>query len=189
VAVIGHGAGGSGRDLCEFWDPLLPKDFILVCPSGALLNRGEPDGGAYFPDHFAFRAELVAILQSLEESFPGKLRPGFRFMGYSQGATMGALAVVGEISVFQEMVLMEGGAEHWTHTRAQSFGKSGGRRVILACGTRGCSRHAERAKAAFVGGAVELHVLSAPSAGHTYGGAVAQQVLQVMATWEEPPQP
>jgi predicted esterase len=184
VIFIAHGAGGRGLDHCSFWDPHLPPDFVLVCPAGALLDRREPEGGAFFPDHLALRAELTALLLALKGEFAGKLRSSFRYMGYSQGATMGALAVVGELPIFTELVLLEGGAENWTALRVQEFAAGGGERVLLACGTKGCARHSERARGAFERGGVSLDVVDAIGTGHTYGGAVGQGALRVILGWE-----
>src|SRR5690606_30948577 len=55
VVFFAHGAGGRGIDHCLFWDPYMPSDFVLVCPAGALLDRRNPEGGAYFPDHLKLR--------------------------------------------------------------------------------------------------------------------------------------
>lgn len=109
VLVIAHGAGGRGEHHCGFWNEAVGPDWIIACPTGALLDRRQPNGGAYFPDHFRLRAELVALVAALRGRFSQDLTERFRFMGYSQGATMGALAIVGELDVFDELVLIEGG--------------------------------------------------------------------------------
>lgn len=104
-------------------------------------------------------------------------------MGYSQGATMGALAVVGELPVFDELVLIEGGGESWTATRARAFRENGGRRIILGCGTRGCERHAQRSMPILKEAGVDATFANAPGGGHTYGGTVGEAVYAALQAW------
>lgn len=185
VFVLAHGAGGRGEHHCAFWEPQLKADVVLICPQGSLLNRAEPDGGAYYPDHLALGRELVALLAAIEEKWGEAVDEGsFRYIGYSQGATMGALAVVGELPVFTELVLIEGGGESWTPSRAHSFKESGGQRVLLACGTPGCAKRGEQSVLVLRQAGVEARHVHAPGGGHTYGGEVGRLALEGMRAWE-----
>jgi predicted esterase len=184
VAFFAHGAGGRGMDHCVFWDPHMPDDYVLVCPEGALLDRRNPHGGAYYPDHLKLREELVALVAALRERLGARIvQGGYRYVGYSQGATMGALAIVGEIDFFKELVLIEGGGENWSSRRATEFKARGGERVLLSCGTQGCTAHARRSVPILEAAGVEAQEAHAPGAGHTYGGGVGRAVLAKMADW------
>jgi pimeloyl-ACP methyl ester carboxylesterase len=184
VAVIAHGAGGRGEHHCQFYDQILPLDVWLVCPTGTLLRRGEPDGGAYYPDHRKLREELRALSAQLKKDHGQVLSDkDWTFIGYSQGATMGALAVVhpreaGEPErIFTRLVLVEGGSEYWTDARSRSFSEAGGTHVTLACGTRGCANNAERSRAPLEKAGLTFAFANAPGAGHTYGGKVADAFI------------
>lgn len=180
VAVIAHGAGGRGEHHCQFYDQILPLDVWIVCPTGALLRRGDPEGGAYFPDHKKLREELRALSAQLKRLHGKEVSDeDWTFIGYSQGATMGALAIVhpreaGESErIFTRLVLVEGGGEYWTDARSRSFSEAGGTHVTLACGTPGCAKNAERSLAPLEKAGLTASFANAPGGGHTYGGAVA----------------
>lgn len=185
VLMIAHGAGGRAEHLCSYFEPHLPADFIVVCPQGALLDKRDPEGGAYYPNHLALREELSALSDALWARF-GKAvsSQGWRYMGYSQGATMGALAIVGELPIFTELVLMEGGGESWTLARAQAFKEGGGERALLVCGTPACAKRGATSAAALRQVGLDALHKNAPGSGHTYGGQVARLVLEEMARWE-----
>jgi predicted esterase len=156
---------------------------VLLCLSGVPLRKSDPDGGAYFPNHFELRDELSAALAALQEHpLYFRLLPERAFLGYSQGATMGALAVVGEHE-FASLVLIEGGAENWTQGRARSFRGNGGKRVLLVCGTPGCKAHAERSVPVLLAADLASEAEFVEGAGHTYVGAVAETVWQKLLSW------
>jgi predicted esterase len=184
VLFLAHGAGGSGMEHCTYWDPYFPLDVLFVCPTGALLNRGEPEGGAYFPDHLKLRAELQALVLALRARMGADLSPrDWTYMGYSQGATMGALAIVGEMTDFARLILIEGGAENWTTSRAQQFREGGGQSVLLACGTKGCATHGRRSLVALEGADLEAAHLHVTGGGHTYGGSVGHALHERLIKW------
>lgn len=188
VFVIAHGAGGRGEHHCAFWEEALPPDVALVCPQGSLLNRGEPEGGAYFSDHLALGRELGALRVAIMEKWGANVQDqGWRYIGYSQGATMGALAVVGALPVFTELVLIEGGGESWTAPRVRDFKLSGGQRVLLACGTPGCAKRGEQSASALRQAGLDARHVHAPGGGHTYGGEVGRLALEGMRLWESEP--
>ncbi len=188
VFVFAHGAGGRGEHHCSFWEPQLPPDIVLVCPQGSLLRRGDPDGGAFFPDHLALRSELTALIDAVRGRLGSRISDrGWRYVGYSQGATMGALAIVGEISVFRDLVLIEGGGENWSLERALDFEESGGQRVLLACGTPGCDKRGRASVAVLEQAGLEARHEYAAGVGHTYAGGVGNLVLRAMMAWEGSP--
>lgn len=179
-----HGAGGTKEEVCSFWDPRVTANVVLLCLAGVPLDRRVPEGGHYFPDHHSLGREVAAGLDAIRKRLPeGALEPNYRFLGYSQGATMGALALVGGELGFADLILIEGGGENFTALRARRFFEEGGRRVVLACGTRSCDEHGRRALAALTGAGVRATHLSMPGAGHTYGGLVARSVVDAMSGW------
>lgn len=185
VFVIAHGAGGRGEHHCTFWEEALPPDVALICPQGSLLNRGDPEGGAYFPDHLALGLELGALRTATLEKWGAHVHDqGWRYIGYSQGATMGALAIVGALPVFTELVLIEGGGESWTAPRARDFEASGGQRVLLVCGTPGCAKRGEQSALLLRQAGLDARHVHAPGGGHTYGGEVGRLALEGMSLWE-----
>lgn len=164
---------------------MLPADFVIVCPQGSLLDKRDPDGGAYYPDHLALRGELKALSAAVLERWGDAVAPqSWRYMGYSQGATMGALAIVGEVGFFSELILIEGGGENWTLGRARAFKESGGRRVLLLCGTPGCAKRGEASASVLNGAGLDALFKNAPGSGHTYGGQVARLVHEGMVRWD-----
>lgn len=185
VFVIAHGAGGRGEHHCAFWEPVFPSDVVLICPQGSLLDRSAPEGGAYFPDHLALRRELVALVDSVTDKWGTKVRDvGWRYIGYSQGATMGALAIVGELAIFEELVLIEGGGESWTTQRALDFKAGGGERVLFACGTPGCKKRGDHSESVLLQAGIEARHVHAPGGGHTYGGEVGRLAYEGMSAWD-----
>jgi hypothetical protein len=70
---------------------------------------------------------------------------------------------------------MEGGYRDWSVARARAFADSGGKRVLIACGTKSCKEHAAAALGWLERSGIEARVV-ATSAGHTYEGAVAEAV-------------
>lgn len=178
LLVVAHGAGGRGIDHCVHWDRLMPPDVALLCLAGKPLRTAEPQGGSYFPDHLALRAELAAALVAAQEARPGLRAAEERwFLGYSQGATMGALALVGEID-FAHLLLIEGGGEHWTSQRARVFLDRGGRSVFLACGTKGCAAHAARSVPLLEGAGIEAKAYTDLAMGHAYWGDLGKQAAE-----------
>lgn len=184
VVIAAHGAGGRGEHHCEFWDERLPLDVWIVCPTGSLLDVRNPEGGAYFPNHRALRSELRALRKALQVAYGEQLQAeGWTYIGYSQGATMGALSIVSPQEAgepercFQRLILIEGGGEYWTLNRAKSFKAAGGTSVTLACGTAGCAKHANTALPHMKVAELAAYFIDAPGGGHTYEGSVAEALL------------
>jgi predicted esterase len=175
LLVAVHGAGDGPEWECPLWRDLLGQRGIILCPRGRAL--GGRYGGHYHPDHHALAALLEASLEALEQAFGERVDlERAVYAAYSQGATMGALALVEQGASFPRLVLVEGGSGQWNVPRGLAFRKSGGERVLFACGTAGCSRAAERSATWLRKAELDVQVVNAPGAGHTYGGAVAEAV-------------
>ena len=182
LLVVTHGAGGRPEPHCAFWRALLgPRGFIL-CPRGTLLGSlAEPsEQGFFYRDHHALEREVAAAMAALRARYGGYLdERAPLYAGFSQGATMGALAFVKRPAVFARLVLMEGGvgeADEWTINGARAFGEGGGERVLLACGRPSCFLAAQRTLTYLAKAGVAGRVVHGVGAGHTYGGAVEAAV-------------
>ena len=183
VLVIAHGAGGRPEPHCDFWRALLGSRGFLLCPRGVRLDTfAEPaDQGYFYPDHHALAREVTAALAALRARFGDRLderRP--IYVGFSQGATMGALAFATRPALFARLVLIEGGvgeSDEWTISGARAFREGGAERVLFACGRPSCFTAAQRSLTYLAKAGLEGRVVHAAGAGHTYGGAVAEAVI------------
>lgn len=182
LLVIAHGAGGRPEPHCAFWRSILGARGFLLCPRGVLLGAyAEPaDQGYFYPDHHALEREVNAALTALRARFGSHLDDRAPiYVGFSQGATMGALAFVKRPAAFARLVLIEGGvgeSDEWTIERARAFRDSGGERVLFACGRPSCFLAAQRTLTYLKKAGLDGRVVHAAGAGHTYGGAVADAV-------------
>ncbi len=182
LLVVTHGAGGSPEPHCAFWREMLGDRGFILCTRGVPLgSSAEPqDQGFFYRDHRALEREVSAAMDALRARF-GELLDDRApiYAGFSQGATMGALAFVKRPAVFARLVLIEGGsgeAEEWTINGARAFRESGGARVLFACGRVGCAVAAKRTITYLDKAGLPGRVVHAVGAGHTYGGPVAEEV-------------
>ena len=188
LLVVTHGAGGQPEPHCAFWRAMLGSRGFILCPRGSLLGSslGDPqDQGFFYRDHHALEREVTAAMAALRARF-GELVDDRApmYAGFSQGATMGALAFVKRPAVFARLVLIEGGSgesDEWTISGSRAFRESGGARVLFACGRASCFLAAKRTITYLDKAGVEGRVVHAAGAGHTYGGAVAEAVQGALA--------
>jgi predicted esterase len=186
LLVIAHGAGGRPEPHCAFWRELLGSRGFLLCPRGALLGAyAEPaDQGFFYPDHLALAREVSAARAALRARFGEYLDDRAPiYVGFSQGATMGALAFVKRPADFARLVLIEGGSgesDEWTINGARAFREGGGERVLFACGRASCAAAAQRSATYLDKAGLPARVVHARGAGHTYGGAVAEVVTSAL---------
>jgi predicted esterase len=183
ILVIAHGAGGRPEPHCDFWRAILGARGFLVCPRGVRLDTfAEPaDQGYFYPDHHALAREVTAALAALHARFGERLDERAPiYVGFSQGATMGALAFVTRAAPFARLVLIEGGvgeSDEWTINGARASHEGGVERVRFACGRPSCFSAAQRSLTYLEKAGLEGRVVHAAGAGHTYGGAVADAVI------------
>jgi predicted esterase len=180
ILVAAHGAGDNPVWQCETWREILGDRGIILCLSGP---REMPRNDArYFPDHFALEKMAFASLEALRGALPESSQTRrVVYAGYSQGATMGALMIVTHGDACPRLVLVEGGFDGWTLVRAENFRRSGGERVLFACGTGHCRKRAEASAQTLVKAGVDARVVADLSGGHNYGGAVAHAVKESFA--------
>jgi predicted esterase len=177
--VVTHGAGGHAEWHCEHYRRIFEGRVSLLCARGKKRYYNDPAQGYYYPDHRALSAEVLELVATFETRFePRSAGERYVYTGYSQGATMGALAFASEGGVFSHLLLVEGGYADFSRALARRFQSSGGSGVLFVCGTKACH---DRARAA-VG---ELHALGiratlewARGAGHRPDGPVTDAFLR-----------
>ena len=197
VLVATRGAGGSPEEHCEHWQRLLGGRAFILCPRGVALKTTVPLGeGQYFYDgHPRLVREVRLALVALSLRFGGLVdTQGAVYAGYSQGATMGALALPLMPGLFSRALLIEGGDAEWDRRAARIFKAEGGQRVLFACGRSRCAENARRSAGYLEKESVETRVLHAEGAGHTYGGPVEELVrgsfewlVEGDSRWSPPP--
>jgi predicted esterase len=180
LLVAVHGAGDGPDWQCATWRELLGERGVVLCPAGEPL--GGAHGGFYHPDHHRLDALVTKTLESLREAF-GERVDATRaiYAAYSQGATMGSHMIIEHARTFPRLVLVEGGFAEWNVPRGLEYRAAGGERVLFACGTKGCARKAARSVEWLEKAGLHARLESAPGAGHTYGGPVAERVAGALA--------
>jgi predicted esterase len=175
VMIVTHGAGNTPDSMCEVFRAIVGDRIVLVCPAGPRIRAGEE--GRYYPDHHALEKIVIGAHTEVGHAFPRQvIEVPAVYAGYSQGATMGALMIPENATEYPLLLLVEGGVEGWTLARAKKYRDSGGRRVLFACGTPHCQKHAEKVADTMRKAGLEAKVVTAPGEGHTCGGKVAEAV-------------
>jgi len=174
LVVVAHGAGVVPDDICRTARALFHERAALLCLVGPRVAAREE--GRYFPDHFALEKLFLASLDALGRAHVDIDRARSVYLGYSQGATMGALMLPEHGDLCPRLLLVEGGFADWTLARAERFRQRGGERVLFACGTRHCRDLANRAAETLRRAGVDAKIISDLSAGHTYEGALRERV-------------
>jgi predicted esterase len=170
--VITHGAGGQAEWHCRHFHRILDGRATLLCPRGKRRHARDASQGYYYSDHFALRREVLAVVNRFEASVPTS-RP-YVFAGYSQGATMGALAFAQNGEIFSQLLLVEGGYADWSSTLITQFQKTGGKAVLFVCGTQSCHDQASAAARRFAQVQIRVKVSWAHRAGHRPDGPVGE---------------
>jgi predicted esterase len=181
VVAVAHGAGGDARWHCELWRNLTNNRAYVLCPRGIRMvaDRRVPSG-YYFPDHHHLEREVVASMLALWKAAPDAGKEDLVYVGYSQGATMGALMVDKHADIFGRLVLIEGGSHEWSIPHATRFRNQGGERVLFVCGRRSCDAGARQSAQWLRQAGVQARTEYAPGAGHTPLGAVLERVTAAL---------
>lgn len=144
---------------------------FVLCLRGKALGKGS---GYYYPSEHALEAELVAAERAVRAAEP-RVAPGGTYVGFSQGSSMGSAIIAKHGDKFSRLVLVEG-FQRWNVARARAFAKAGGKRILLACGTKECNKAATESARWMERGGVSVRVEYAAGAGHTPLGEVEQRV-------------
>ena len=187
LAVVMHGAGGRPEPHCENWRRLLRERAYLLCPRGTAwghVPEGAEPEGYFFRDHRALGRELVLALAAVRAAHAPRLdAERALFVGFSQGATMGALALHDlartpeGARAFGRLALVEGGTAEWNVALSRLVKEAGVERALLVCGQRSCSRTARDSVGWMRQGGLDVRFEDAPGAGHTWGGGVGERVV------------
>jgi hypothetical protein len=179
--VVTHGAGGQAEWHCRHYESMLGPSAGLLCLSGKRVAARDPTRGYYYPNHIELASELLSARTTMLETYGAALRgKSAVYVGYSQGASMGALAVAEHGDFWPLLVLVEGGFDSWSPAMARKFENGGGQRVVFVCGTEHCHRHALKAASTLVAVGLEAKLLYAPGAGHRPDGPVAARVREAL---------
>ncbi|HEY3496177.1 MAG TPA: hypothetical protein VGK73_15870 [Polyangiaceae bacterium] len=183
LLVAAHGAGDTPQWQCQHWGAVARGRFLVLCPRGLPLVRGD-DSAFYYPDHHALEREVMAAVRAARNTFGAQLssEPGV-YTGYSQGATMGALMVIDHGAEFQHLLLVEGGSGDWTLGRARRYRATGGKSVAIVCGTSGCASRGQRSRDVLERAGLRARVEHAEGGGHTYTGSVGERARDLLDAW------
>lgn len=169
--VVAHGAGGSPEWHCEFWSQVVGDGAFLLCLRGRSLGAGAD--AYYFPEHHSLERWFAAAVEQFDQVFSARvLRERSVYIGYSQGATMGALMLSKHAARFSRALYMEGGFDYWSLSRAREFQRAGGEAVFIACGTTNCERKGQNVVTWLEKSGVRAQMTHARGAGHTPAGEV-----------------
>lgn len=138
----------------------------------------------YFPSVGGWlRREIDAAVTALTTNAPQRVAPApIVYIGFSQGAILGAPIVIEDPRRFPRVILVEGGHDAWTAEGARRYARGGGERVLFACGRASCRASAERAAAQLKAAGVHTRVVYAADQGHTYDGGV-QAAIAASLPW------
>jgi len=184
VMFVAHGAGGSAREVLDYFKRLLADRYVIVAVAGTPLSRAEPQGGHYYKNHLELEKEVLSVAKRLTNESqlgPAALsKPPWIYAGYSQGATMGALFLINHAQWFDRLILIEGGIEGWNLARSRRYKEGGGLRLLWLCGTPGCATGATKARDVALQVGLEAQAETLVGAGHVYWGPVGKQLAALL---------
>lgn len=183
LLAVAHGAGGTPRWHCDFWSQQLANRAFVLCLRGKRMGPG----AYYYPNHHQLRQLLSAGLNAVRRRYSLRVRENDNvFVGYSQGATMGALVAKFFAKQLTHLLLLEGGFQYWNVAEAQRFRAEGGRSVCFICGTHACAAGSRKAQSWFVRASVPATIVVTQS-GHTPSDEVgASAVRELNKLWPPP---
>lgn len=175
VAVVGHGNYDRPEWECHAWRYITRNGMFVLCPRGVERNDIPPRDRPRFTyrSDTALADEANAGLAALRARYPRHVAAGpVVYVGFSLGAIFGVSVSAKLEPGVSHAALVEGGYDAWTPARVRAFRVRGGVRVLFGCGQSVNAAAARRAVARFAGTGVEALVVSAPRAGHSYGGGL-----------------
>jgi dienelactone hydrolase len=173
-----HGNFDRPEWQCEVWRRITRGEVFVLCPRGVPrrdvpkeLDRWEWSSVA------KTKSELLAAIAAVRARYPERITPGpIVFTGFSLGAILGA-SLIGDPELgVGAAVLVEGGYDGWTASKAKALAPRV-RRLLFACGQTAC-RNAYRYRLAklFERAGLPSAVVADVKAGHTYDEPVAALV-------------
>ncbi len=182
LIVVTHGAGGRPEPHCERYDEIVRRRAFILCTRGRPTDRQLPEEerGYFYDGHHELGKEVLAALDAAAARYGERLdAKGAMFAGYSQGASMGLLFLHGKrehAARFSRALLVEGGSADWNVALSARMREVGLDRVAIVCGQQSCKDSAKQSMVWTKRAGLDVRLLVAPGAGHTYGGAVAPKV-------------
>jgi len=173
LVVAAHGAGGGPEWECDYWRRLTEERAFVLCLKGTPL--GGSNAGYYYRDHRALDREFSAAERAARSAEPRIIVGSGLYAGFSQGATMGTPIIAEHAAAFPYAVMIEGFMA-WNVPGARRFLTAGGRRVLIACGSKECASKGKTSEQWLRAGGVPVRLEHAPGAGHTPAGAVMDRV-------------
>lgn len=192
IAVAAHGSFDQPEWNCETFSQVVRGAAVVLCPRGklrwdspsepAMLRFYFPAAGGGPAASSWLQREVDAALRALQGSAAARLAPGpVLYIGFSQGAILGAPLLIQAPARFPRAILVEGGHGAWNPSTARTFARGGGQRILFACGRASCQASARAAAAHLTAAGVEARVVYAPDQGHTYDGRVKEQIAAAFA--------
>ena len=172
LLVAAHGAGGSPEWDCEYWRRLTNDRAFILCIRGTPLGRYP---GYFYRDHHALERELVAAEAAARALEPRISEDSGLYAGFSQGSTMGTAMISAHAQELPYLVLIES-FELWSVPRARAFLHNGGKRVLLACGSKECAKVGQASLRWLQRAGVESRLEFRRGEGHTPMGEVQSAV-------------
>jgi predicted esterase len=159
----------------------LEQSATLICPQGKRRYTRDPSRGYYYPDHLSLSHEVASALTAFETEFEASApQEKYLYAGYSQGATMGALAFAPQGDRFSYLVLVEGGYADFSLNLARRFKKSGGRGALFICGTKRCRDQSREAVSRLKQLGLNAECHWAEGAGHRPDGSVTKALVSAL---------
>ncbi|MCC6521294.1 MAG: hypothetical protein IT373_01410 [Polyangiaceae bacterium] len=187
VLVATHGALGHARPHCELWQAVVGARAFVLCPRGARMAPALPDDayGHFYPGHPKLADEVTHALAALAARYGAHVDLAAPvYVGFSQGANMGALVLPSHPAHFARALLIEGGVgEHqeWNVAVAERLRAQGGVRVVLACGRYKCAQAALRTEPLLRRGGLDTELVYVGTGGHRIDGDMAPALAAAFA--------
>jgi len=178
IVLALHGNYDRPEWQCSVWSQVVRERAFVLCPRG-IPRRGAPAAADRweYASARAMKSEIEAAVTALRGRFGTFVAEGpLVFIGFSLGAGYGAPLVQARPELFPRAVFIEGAGAAWNVAVAKRFAKSGGKKLILACGQAGCLSQVKALGPALTRAGLDTRTGGSASAGHTYDGPVAQVV-------------
>lgn len=178
LMVAVHGAGDRPEWACGGWRLAASEYAFVVCP------RGLPMGG----DRFAWdqpttiQKAVARSVAAARSQFGAYIAHGPTiYVGFSQGATLAARALLDDNAAYARVALAEGGYGLLRDARFLNQLKAHGtERALLVCGSAACFTTARSAEPALRRAGLDPQVTGDPAAGHNLN---ERMQVALKATW------
>lgn len=174
IVIAVHGAGDRPEWSCSEWRAIFGPVPFVVCPRGSALGANGANGFAWSGAQHVERAIAAALAEThgrfaayLDDTSPRV------YVGFSQGARIGAEVVAHAAARYPVAVFLEGLGDVESPSFTAPF-RADGKRVLLACSQRGCAPKREKAARVLERKGIAARVLDIGPIGHTVDGRVVE---------------